>query len=228
MAFIFNLRYFFRKERPEIIYIVGLIIMCLSFFDFSGHIILICYAYCCIFGLNLISYDNLGSIFSEYLFNNSQSSFSLGFSYFLTSAQTHKYSIIRRFAHTASVTSLILGKTPMTATGRAYLFVGLVGGTMTTSVFVYNQHLQRAHDTIMQETKHNHDSSENEKARAIQTQTNDINERVADLKEVELKTMSVADFNKKWHPKPVSTYTSENSTAQKVAKMKDVHNWRSK
>jgi hypothetical protein len=145
MIFIFCLRYYFRIERPWIIYGIGIIFLLNLYlpavffpaFTIEQYIIFLF-----IFGISLISYDNQGDLFSHFLVNNPNSEFTLGFYSFVTVKQRYYNIIIRSLSKYAHAASLILGNTSMTATGRAALFVGISTGIC----YGVNAHLQHQHE----------------------------------------------------------------------------------
>ena len=87
------------------------------------------------YGINLLSYDTLGSRFSHYILNSSDSILSLTT---LTSLQQNP-NIIKRFVVTKILNGLFIGKGVMTAGGRAVL----AGAVVTGGTLMYNSYADR-------------------------------------------------------------------------------------
>ena len=84
-----------------------------------------------IIGTYLIAIDTIGSYISEIILNKKYTYLNN----FFEIRDQNKYLL-------AGWSTIIIGKTPMTATGRAAIGAGFISG----GVFLYNGHLQRAHE----------------------------------------------------------------------------------
>jgi hypothetical protein len=141
MFFIFLIRQYFIKERPYIIYMIGLIFMInllypnvfFPVFHITQYIM-----FNLILGLNLVSWDNMGSIFSDILINHPDTVFSTTY-LTLTKKGLNHPSIIVRYTFSRAAAGVIFGKTPMTSTGRATIGVAVISGVG----YMYNEHLNR-------------------------------------------------------------------------------------
>jgi hypothetical protein len=141
MFFIFLIRQYFSKERPWIIYAIGIIFMVnliypAIFFPVFGitHYIM----FNLLLGLNLVSWDNIGSMFSDILINHPDTVFSTTY-LTLTKKGLNHPSIIVRYTFSRAAAGVIFGKTPMTSTGRATIGVAVISGVG----YMYNEHLNR-------------------------------------------------------------------------------------
>ena len=157
------LRSFFLVERPQFftwllaIYYVAFLTLNLT----QAQAELLFFKVFFAVGLYLISIDTVGSKISSYILCQKEEHF---LRVFFQSAVTN--SLKEKYLR-AGWDALFIGKTPMTATGRASLGVGLIGlgGLMLNSYF------QRAHERTQSSTNRAHEVARDEKARAYQNYT---------------------------------------------------------
>lgn len=155
-SWVLFLRSFFLKENPLFIYIISLVYpMCTLIIPtntaFDAFIQM---RFLLIIGVYLISVDMVGSYISQLIISKKKP-------YINDFFQDHK----NNFYLTAGWSAVIIGKTPMTATGRAAIFAGLVSG----GVFLYNGHLQRAHETMQASQQRAHETTQASQQQAHET-----------------------------------------------------------
>ena len=153
-SWILFLRSFFLKERPGFIIFISMIYPAFTFvvptdvtFDaFIQMRILL------IIGVYLISVDTIGSYISEIILNKK-------YPYLNDFFQNRENYYI-----SAGWSAIIIGKTPMTPTGRAAIAAGIISG----GAFLYNGYLQRTHDASQAAQQRAHEASQAARQRAFQ------------------------------------------------------------
>ena len=157
-SYILFVRSFFLKERPKFIVVINLMYPLYTFliptnvaFDaFIQMRILL------IIGLYLISIDSLAGYISKIIVSQDHPYLN----HFFNNRDHNAYL-------SAGWSAIIIGKTPMTATGRAAIAAGFVSG----GVFLYNGYLQRTHETSQAASQRAHESSEAARQRAYSNYT---------------------------------------------------------
>jgi hypothetical protein len=187
ISFIFILRNYFQKDRVWIMYTIGVLFF-INFFlckyDYYYHFtqqeIIIGLL---LTGVNLLSWDNLGDVFSSIMLRTPASEFTVGLKSFLLVNSQHRFVIIRKISRLASLGSLILGKTTLTSTARATIAIGLT----STAALAGNAYLDRKHDAVQQESNRKHDGEQQEANRKVEHRKLDVQERTLDVQERTLK-----------------------------------------
>lgn len=139
--FILSIRFFFMRLPTEkfisrVLPIISSIILCLTHIYpqyFSLFTLFYVHTY---IGIQLEMYDNLGSRISYHVLNNPNPLFTANF--LLLKSNNSKNQIIRSITFSAW-SGLLVGKTQMTATGRATLLIGIGSGLG----WAYQNHLDR-------------------------------------------------------------------------------------
>jgi hypothetical protein len=155
---IFVFRSFFKKEQPWLIYVIGI----LFFINIIYKVFPILSVSVCLVlqGFYLISLDLYGELFASLIVHDSTSAFSMGYMVFLTKHKSSQYTIIKRTMIRAAM-GLIVGKTALTATGRATVIVG----GMTAASLMVDHALERRHQSFENELDRKHASDESERDR---------------------------------------------------------------
>jgi hypothetical protein len=137
-SWILFVRSFFIKEHPRFIPLLLIIGHLNLYFNIipSYDIKALTYWFLWL-GIYCIGIDTLGSIISSHALQGTSSLFDQVIP-FLT--QERKSYFVNYYLH-AGITALIIGKTPMTSTGRAALGVGVISGIG----YLINAHLDRQH-----------------------------------------------------------------------------------
>jgi hypothetical protein len=173
MFFIFLIRQYFIKERPYIIYLIGFVFMINLIYPnvfFPAFHITQYILFNLIFGLNLVSLDNLGSIFSDILLNHPDTVFSATYLTLTRKGLNHRSAIVR-YVFTRAVAGVVFGKTAMTSTGRATIGVAVISG----AGYLYGQHLKYKHEAEQNALNREHQSKENALNREQQNKENALN-----------------------------------------------------
>ena len=147
------IRSFFIKENPTFIFIISLLypVYTLIMPTDINYDAFIQMRLLLSVGIYLISIDSLGSYISEIIINN-------------------KYPYLTEFFNNQKSTSyfqagwstLIIGKTPMTSTGRAAIVAAFVSG----GIFFYQGHLQRTYEAEQANKQRTHETEQDAKKRA--------------------------------------------------------------
>ena len=110
------------------------------------------------FGIYLIGMDSIGSFFAKNI---------MEFPYLIDFFSNRNTSTFEgKYLH-AGWSALIIGKTPMTATGRAAIGAAFVSG----GAFLYNNYLQRMHESALAQSQRAHESGQAERQRAYANYT---------------------------------------------------------
>ena len=109
-------------------------------------------------GLYLIGIDSMGSYLAK---NINQFPYLIDFF-----SGRNTFTLEGKYLY-AGWSALIIGKTPMTATGRAAIAAAFVSG----GFFLYNNHLQRVYDSEEAERQRTHESAEAVRQRAFANYT---------------------------------------------------------
>lgn len=145
-------RSFFLKERPGFILFINLFYPTITLiiptnleFNAFVHMRLLM-----IIGVYLIMIDYQGSVISKKILSSEKDSY---LNKFLENRynNTIKGAFVR-----AGLSALFMGKTPMTATGRATM----IGAVFSGGVFLYNEHLKRNHDKQQASAHHAHEQQQ--------------------------------------------------------------------
>ena len=133
-VFILYIRSFLIKDiGPQVIYSFVIFINLLRFFDPDLSMFTVTYLWLYL-GINLIFYDYLGSSISMFIQENPTSYLA---TYLCVLKESHL--LVKRHIGTQSFKALIIGTTPMTATGRA----ALIGAAVSGGSWFINEALKR-------------------------------------------------------------------------------------
>lgn len=137
-SWILFIRSLFIKERPWIIPVL-IIIAHANLYSkiFPSYEITSITNFFLWLGIYCISIDNIGSLISTYALSSTSNLFDQVVP-FLTDRRNNTFT---DFYKSSGMAALIIGKTAMTATGRAALGVGIISGTG----YLINAHLERTH-----------------------------------------------------------------------------------
>jgi hypothetical protein len=142
ISFLLFIRSFFLRERPYIIPLLIGIITSNTFYQFLPFITTMAtpiYTFS-IIGIYLIGVDSICSVLSKLILENVSGIWDEVYA-FLTSSS---HSTFINYYKSAGLMGLIIGKTPMTATGRAALGAAIIGGTFLITNTLILGHQQAA------------------------------------------------------------------------------------
>lgn len=129
------LRSFFVKENPDFLYILVLCLFFLRLLFPESITFFTAFFFWVYVGITLIFYDLLGSTLSSYILDNPQSALATS----ILTGQLKYNNILIRHVWKKVFVGMVIGKTPMTATGRA----ALIAGAMTGACWLVNSELDR-------------------------------------------------------------------------------------
>lgn len=190
--FILYIRSFFLEEKPEFIYGVSILLFLIKYtYPNSISFFQVTYIWLAL-GVNLIFVDLLGSQISNYAL----SEHGLWFTTYLTITLKNSSLNMKRHIGFKAASALIIGKTPMTATGRATLTVGFITGCG----WLYNERLNRIHQKEMAAEQRVHQEQEAIKQRVHQEQEA-AKQRAYDFYKQQHEKWENKRFNKGTEPK---------------------------
>ena len=169
ILFVLFIRSFFKKERPVIIILIGILfffnLFVITFFTTISFI-----NFTLLLGVYMFVLDVYGNVFSTLLLTNPDSGFTLAFYLFLDHQKTSK-NVIKRFVGFRAAASIFFGPSGLTPTGKASIFVAV----STSCALIVNSELDRRHATILQEDAQSHASRENALNRTHESRENALN-----------------------------------------------------
>lgn len=138
-------RSFFVKENPYLLYILVLCLFLLRLLFPESITFFTAVFFWVYVGINLIFYDLLGSTLSSYILDNPQSALATT----ILTGQLKYNNILIRHVWKKVFVGLVIGKTPMTATGRG----ALIAGAMTGACWLVNTELDRRNISAIEADK---------------------------------------------------------------------------
>jgi uncharacterized membrane protein len=182
--FVLTIRGFFIKdEYPEIVYLIVLII---GLVKLSGIVQITVITYLSLWfysGLFLIGYDQLGSLIARFAETNPTAPLTVSL---LTIIKTPTTNFIKRYSFTSTAYSMIVGTTKMSSTGRASIVVALTSGLIAGTGYIFNEHLNRVHDEMLQGLNRAHDETQQGLNREVQREQIAVEDKKANIEQGKL------------------------------------------